>query len=160
MENIKGAPIDMTGYVIRSLTEKDLPQVVSIAEQFQNNHWTYRVFVDCLAADYLGWVITEKDKQIVRGFIICLCQGLECQLMNVGVYSNSWRGGLGKRLLKHLINHVKASKIMRIVLEVRASNIAAIQLYESCGFSQIGVRKGYYPVGNDREDALMFFLNV
>ena len=44
--------------------------------------------------------------------------------------------------------------------EVRRSNVAAISLYESLGFSRIGERKGYYPdgygaAGGDREDAVV-----
>ena len=45
-------------------------------------------------------------------------------------------------------------------LEVRPTNVRAIQLYHSFGFKEIGVRKGYYPASFGREDALVFGLDL
>jgi ribosomal-protein-alanine N-acetyltransferase len=40
-------------------------------------------------------------------------------------------------------------------LEVRSSNVSAITLYESIGFNEMGVRPGYYPAHNGRENAVL-----
>ena len=40
-------------------------------------------------------------------------------------------------------------------LEVRPSNLAAIRLYQSMGFEQIGIRRGYYQAPDGREDAIV-----
>jgi ribosomal-protein-alanine N-acetyltransferase len=42
-----------------------------------------------------------------------------------------------------------------LFLEVRPSNTHAIGLYESAGFNEFSVRKGYYPAANGREDAIL-----
>jgi ribosomal-protein-alanine N-acetyltransferase len=42
-----------------------------------------------------------------------------------------------------------------VFLEVRPSNTAAIRLYQSCGFQQIGLRRGYYQAAGAREDAVV-----
>jgi len=42
------------------------------------------------------------------------------------------------------------------MLEVRPSNIRAINCYSSAGFNEIGCRKDYYPAPNGKEDALLF----
>ena len=43
-------------------------------------------------------------------------------------------------------------------LEVRPSNTAAIRLYQSLGFQQVGVRRGYYQAVGGREDAAVLRL--
>jgi ribosomal protein S18 acetylase RimI-like enzyme len=43
-----------------------------------------------------------------------------------------------------------------MLLEVRAANEPAIAFYRRAGFSQIGLRRGYYPATIGREDALVF----
>lgn len=40
-------------------------------------------------------------------------------------------------------------------LEVRASNAAAIALYESLGFNEATIRRNYYPTTDGREDAII-----
>ena len=43
-----------------------------------------------------------------------------------------------------------------VLLEVRRSNRAGIELYQSEGFHELGVRKDYYPASKGREDAIIF----
>jgi ribosomal-protein-alanine N-acetyltransferase len=54
-------------------------------------------------------------------------------------------------------------KIPRIILEVRPSNVSALNLYEGLGYEQIGMRKNYYPVdpaSGLREDACVFAKSI
>lgn len=141
---------------IRPLCETDVEVVVEIAHQSQQNSWSYDVFKDCMKADYANYVL-ESDGVVV-GFWVALLQGLECQLMNIGVAKACRRRGYGAQLLDHLLRHCKSSCCRRIILEVRASNTPAIQLYQSRGFREIGIRKRYYPTQGGREDAVVYFL--
>jgi ribosomal-protein-alanine N-acetyltransferase len=43
----------------------------------------------------------------------------------------------------------------RVFLEVRPSNAAARGLYAAAGFAEAGVRRGYYPAREGREDAVV-----
>ena len=52
----------------------------------------------------------------------------------------------------------RAAGISEAFLEVRPSNIAAIRLYQSLGFEQIGIRRGYYQAVDGREDAIVLKL--
>ena len=54
------------------------------------------------------------------------------------------------------MQQAKSKQAEMMLLEVRGSNHNAIALYESQGFNEIGVRKGYYPAPNGKEDAIMF----
>jgi Acetyltransferases len=62
-------------------------------------------------------------------------------------------------MLENLID-VARGRAETVFLEVRPSNTAAIALYEDVGFNEIGVRKGYYPAENGREDAIMLALTL
>ena len=62
-------------------------------------------------------------------------------------------------MLEHLIQ-VARGRAETVFLEVRPSNTWAIALYEDMGFNEIGIRKGYYPAENGREDAIMLALQL
>lgn len=56
-----------------------------------------------------------------------------------------------QKAVKTVIRRGKKQNLHSIYLEVRASNIAAVTLYEHAGFKEVGQRKNYYD--NPREDA-------
>jgi ribosomal-protein-alanine N-acetyltransferase len=61
--------------------------------------------------------------------------------------------GVGKRLLKTMVQKLQEKNLQWLTLEVRPSNAPALKLYESFGFRQVGRRPNYYK--NPREDALL-----
>lgn len=75
----------------------------------------------------------------------------EAHVINVAVAPQERRHGIGRALVAHLLDHAKANGIVKLLLEVRASNAAAIGLYEKAGFTRFNVRERYY---NDGEDAV------
>ena len=74
-------------------------------------------------------------------------------MMNVAVHPDFRRQGIAEALVNGLVEHLKTMGSHCLTLEVRASNVPAISLYEKLGFSEIGRRKNYYR--NPREDALI-----
>ena len=75
----------------------------------------------------------------------------ELQLLNVAVAIPARRRGIGRALVQDLIAYARAHGVVRILLDVRASNAAAIALYEQLGFTRFNVRERYYA---DDEDAI------
>ena len=67
------------------------------------------------------------------------------------------RHGIGRSLMIDLLERSRQRGALCATLEVRASNIAAIRLYEGLGFVSAGLRKAYYP--NNREDAVIMWLH-
>jgi ribosomal-protein-alanine N-acetyltransferase len=61
--------------------------------------------------------------------------------------------GVGKRLLKTMVQKLQEKNLQWLTLEVRPSNAPALKLYEAFGFRQVGRRPNYYK--NPREDALL-----
>ncbi|SUI39436.1 ribosomal-protein-alanine N-acetyltransferase [Serratia marcescens] len=65
------------------------------------------------------------------------------------------RRGFGRLLLNALIEQLESRGVVTLWLEVRASNQAAIALYEDLGFNEVTVRRNYYPSAHGREDAIV-----
>ena len=79
----------------------------------------------------------------------------EAHINNFAVHPESRRQGVGRALLAHSLSAAAAIGAPKATLEVRASNLAAVALYESGGFLRGGLRRAYYthPV----EDALILW---
>jgi ribosomal-protein-alanine N-acetyltransferase len=58
-------------------------------------------------------------------------------------------------MLRWVMSACRELGMQRMLLEVRASNLPALHLYRSEGFTEDGVRKGYYPASGGREDAIL-----
>jgi ribosomal-protein-alanine N-acetyltransferase len=99
-----------------------------------------------------------KDRGQSIGWYLAIVNGDDCELLFIYSHQNSRGQGVGKALLSDLVSRVKSSDaISAIVLEVRQSNIRAIDLYERAGFSKIMVRPHYYSNG---ENAFVYKLNI
>ena len=79
---------------------------------------------------------------------------LACWLvMNIAVHPDFRRRSIAQMLVEQLVAKLKARQSLRLMLEVRSSNMGAQSLYEKMGFTQVGLRKNYYR--NPKEDALI-----
>ncbi|GGI72146.1 ribosomal protein S18-alanine N-acetyltransferase [Shewanella gelidii] len=84
----------------------------------------------------------------------------EATLMDICVSKNAQGSGIGKRLLQDAIEHLQNKQCEVLMLEVRASNQQAINLYRGLGFEQIGVRQNYYRTHEGKEDAVLMNLEI
>ena len=76
--------------------------------------------------------------------------------MNLCIDPQMQNKGYGRRLLAKILECAREHNANCAFLEVRPSNTAAVRLYESEGFNEVGVRRGYYPARHGREDAVVF----
>lgn len=144
------------GLLLRPLHRSHLPAVAAIEAEGQAHPWRLSVFEDCLRAGYSGWVLLDGDAVIA--FAIVSMGVEEAHLLNIGVTPAWRRRGLAQRLLDHLAGFVRAGGARQLLLEVRVSNFVAISLYRRLGFAELARRPGYYPAGEQREDALIMSL--
>lgn len=142
---------------IRRMTISDLPSVAAIEKKGYQFPWGEDIFRDCLKARYECWVCEERDK--VLGYCIASIAVGEAHVLNLCVDPAEQGQGIGRKLLENLIDSARG-RAETVFLEVRPSNTVAIALYENMGFNEIGIRKGYYPAENGREDALMLALEL
>ena len=76
-------------------------------------------------------------------------------IIAIGTHRDWQRRGFGRIMLEHLIGVTERQHVEKILLEVAADNMPARQLYDSCGFFEIGCRKNYYKRGETRCDAFI-----
>ena len=139
--------------LIRDMTHADVPAVMKVENASYAFPWSEGVVRDCLRAGYVCCVVEIDD--ILIGHGIMSTGAGEAHILNICI-AEAFRGrGLGERLLDHLVEFARGLDIGEMFLEVRPSNTAAIRLYQRNGFSQIGIRRGYYQAVGGREDAVV-----
>ena len=138
---------------MRTMSYTDLKQVITLEEKAYPHPWTLGIFRDCLRIGYSAWVMT-LDKEIIGYAIVMLSTG-EAHILNICIEPDLQKKGLGRYLLRHILKKSNQTDVDMVLLEVRRSNTAAQQLYQSEGFHELGVRKAYYPAGHGREDAII-----
>ncbi|MHB0926231.1 MAG: ribosomal protein S18-alanine N-acetyltransferase [Gallionellaceae bacterium] len=140
--------------MLRTMTQDDVDVVLAIEQAVQRFPWTRGNFTDALHSGYLCCV-DETESGGIRGYAILMPTVDEAELLNIGVAAAQQRKGLGRAMLAEMLNVARGRKMKRVFLEVRSSNVAAIALYRSAGFSEAGARRGYYQGANGSEDAIV-----
>jgi len=145
---------------LRPMQNSDLSNVVAIENAVYLQHWTPRIFSNCLRVGYDSWLLEKAGCLIGYGFMSTGAG--EAHILNLCIHPIYQRQGYGQQILEHLLAIAREKKVDSVFLEVRASNIAALNLYLKIGFNQIAVRKNYYPIqhSTDREDALVLALTL
>lgn len=137
--------------LIRAMSEADLAAVVGVERGAYQFPWSEGIFRDCLRVGYVCRVV-ELAGEIIGHGVLSVGAG-EAHILNVCVREEFRCRGVGRRLMEHLLERGRVSGMTEAFLEVRPSNTAAIRLYQSMGFRQVGVRRGYYQAVGGREDA-------
>lgn len=149
--------------IIRKMTKGDVPEVYEIETKCFSLPWSQQGFYDGLKQESIFLVAEEIKpdvaggcRKVIAGYIGMYISYDEGEITNVAV-AEEFRGrGLAKELVRAMQREAGAKGVLRIVLEVRDTNDAAIAAYRSCGFQEIGIRKGFYE--QPREDArIMLF---
>ncbi len=136
----------------------DVDAVHEIESEAYEFGWTPGIFRDCLNAGHECWVL-ELDREIL-GYAVVASQVDEAHLLNLCV-SPTWQGvGHGRHLLRRMIDVARWHAAVRLLLEVRPSNEAAMYIYRQHGFEEIGRRPRYYPARHGREDAVVMALRL
>jgi len=138
---------------IREMHEDDLDRVMEIETSVYPYPWTRGIMRDCLRVNYDCFIAT-LDEEIIAHAVLSVAAG-ESHILNLAVDQVHQGQGIGRHFLAHLMDRARIKQADMLLLEVRPSNRAAIELYESSGFNEIGCRKAYYPAPNGKEDALI-----
>lgn len=151
----------------------DLDAVLTIEDISHPHPWTKGNFADSLAAGHWAYCIRPQADKMVPGtyldpavlwaYCILFPAVDELHLLNITVSPKLRQLGLGKRIMAAIEGVSAQQNIPRIILEVRPSNLSALSLYQSLGYEQIGLRKGYYPQSPEtgaREDAIVMAKSI
>lgn len=141
------------GYVMRPMCDEDVPEVVRVETLAYPFPWSEGIFLDCMRVGYCCWV-TEWAGEIAGYGVMSVAAG-ECHILNLCVHPDMRREGLGRRMLRRLLALGLTRNADTAFLEVRGSNHSAVCLYMEEGFCEVGMRRGYYPAADGREDAVI-----
>jgi len=136
------------------MSDSDLQQVYEIERQCFTAPWSIDSFRYELSNKMTILLVASLNEHII-GYV-CLRTIVDVtHLLNIAVLPRFRRHGIGSGLLERAIEELKCSQhgSRFLTLEVRESNLAAINLYKKFGFGVIGRRKGYYHSPN--EDAIL-----
>jgi ribosomal-protein-alanine N-acetyltransferase len=153
MAVVRQEAISMPELDIRAMQEADIVPVLRIERDSYAFPWTEGIFRDCLRVKYICRVAEIGELAVGYG-ILSVAAG-EAHLLNLCVGERYRCRGIGRRLLAHLLRAAGDAGAREAFLEARPSNSSAIRLYQSLGFSQIGMRRGYYQAADGREDAIV-----
>jgi ribosomal-protein-alanine N-acetyltransferase len=142
----------------RRMTAADLDAVVAIEEAIYPHPWTRGNFSDSLAAGYECWIVECGGE--IAGYCVAAIAAGEAHLLNLSVAGSWQRRGIGREVLGVVLESARRAGAARIFLEVRPSNEVARTLYTAAGFKVVGIRRGYYPAGEEREDAIVLQLEL
>lgn len=141
---------------ISLLTGSDLDRAFALEQRAHAFPWSLKTLASSLGERYLNFRLDVEDD--MAAFAITHVVLDEATLFNIAVDPAYQRRGLGRQLLEHLIRELEQRDVFTLWLEVRASNTAAIALYESLGFNEATIRHNYYPTADGREDAIIMAL--
>ncbi len=144
---------------LKSLTSEDLSAILELDQACFGGLWTlegYQRELDSPNSDLLGIFAPHSSKTLLG--MGCFWSILEeAHITIVAVHPQYQRQGLGQALIYALLKTASDRNLERATLEVRASNEAAISLYQKFGFKTAGRRRRYYQ--DNGEDALILWLS-
>lgn len=143
---------------IQSVSLEDIPTIEEIEKHcFPYDYWNEKSFeyainhIEDMSYRYIFLKATNEDNQIM-GYIIATLVAEDCEIHNVAVDIPFRRNHIAERLFKQLENEIFGI-VSNIYLEVRKSNISALNLYKKLDFQIVGERKNYYDY--PRENAIL-----
>ncbi len=127
---------------IRPATARDLTVVASIEREVFTDWWSRVDFEAYLRWPAASFFVADCDG--VCGYVLARVSGKHGGVDNVAVAPASQRRGIGRALLEYALTAIGREGASTVRLEVRASNHAAIALYQNLGFEETGRLTKYY----------------
>jgi [ribosomal protein S18]-alanine N-acetyltransferase len=137
---------------LRTMTSADLDAVLVLEHSlFGAEAWSREMLEGELAEQPRSrYYLVADDDGVITGYAGLLVAANQADVVTLAVAADRWGQGAGSALLEALLAEAARRSCTEVFLEVRADNTRAQRLYRRYGFTQIGIRKGYYqPSGAD-----------
>lgn len=142
--------------ILREISAFDVPAIASIERDCFTLPWLEKDVLDVFnRADFCG-LVAQIDGQTV-GYLLGLTLFENAEVLRVAVRDDFRGKKIGGSILDHFFELVQARGAQKVFLEVRASNLPALRLYESRAFTRGRVREKYYENG---ESAIEMFKDL
>ena len=133
-----------------------LEEAYKIECEVNPSPWKYETFLSSFEVGHKG-LICKHNSEII-GFIIFSPINPEAHILSISVIKKIQSKGVGTLLLRSMLDQCKAMNYKKIFLEVRKSNLQAINFYQKFGFIKDAIRDNYYT--DNSEDALLMSLSI
>lgn len=145
----------MNNFTICDMDIQHVDGVVTIENLSFKTPWTREALVYDITQNRCAKyrVILMDERVVAYGGMWVMLD--EAHITNIAVHPEFRGMGFGNEIMKDIINCAINSGVKDMTLEVRASNIAAINLYNKFGFQEVAIRRGYYQDTN--EDAIIMW---
>ena len=142
---------------LRAMGVLHLDAVMAIEAVAYEFPWSRGNFIDSLASGYPAQVLFNAQGRVLGYFVAMLGVG-EWHLLNITVAPGCQGQGHGRFMLDRMVALCREQQAASLWLEVRQSNRRARAVYARYGFTAVGIRRGYYPAAQGREDAAVMRL--
>lgn len=147
---------------IRPATTEDIPALIAVERAcITAAHWSVDQYRDAFRVEQGSrrlLLAAHSEDGLLVGFLVAQNVASDWELENIVVTLTEQGKGIGRSLLRNLVDAARQGGGHSIFLEVRKSNEAARRFYERSGFRQAGLRRGYY--SSPCEDAILYQLNL
>lgn len=142
---------------IRGMKKDDIDQIIEIEKRCFSLPWSRDAFANELKNDLAYYQCAELGGKIV-GYMGMWKVIDECHITNVAVLPEYRQQNIASMLIEKMVDICVCSEIVAMTLEVRESNIPAINLYKKFGFVSAGKRPRYYQM--PLEDAIIMWKKI
>ena len=139
----------------RYAENKDVSDILSLDDENFSNNFDEKFYLEYIKNQRV--IVAENQKNIV-GYILFNQILDEAEIYKIVVSKNFRKKQIAFKIMEFLLNELKKNNVKKIFLEVRKSNIPAINLYKKCGFIEIREIVDYYT--NPKEDGIMMLKEV
>ncbi len=132
---------------LREMSKADMAAIIALErELFPEDAWTPEMF----AAEFAQpparrlYLVAEQGNALIGYAGMMFTGGSQADVVTLAVTPARWREGTGTALLTALVDEAEKRGYEEVLLEVREDNPRARRLYLRHGFTEIGIRRGYY----------------
>ena len=131
--------------------------VAEMEHQIFPDKWSERAVLDTLENEQTICLTAEKAGRLI-GYLFAYVAADETDIARVAVLKESRKQGVGSELMKELKKVGQEQELKKLLLDVRRSNTAARAFYKKHGFTEDGVRPGFYE--KPEEDAVLMSCEI
>ena len=142
----------MNNIIFDNLKHNHLDSLCELEKMCFSIPWTRTMFEGDVT-NHTAYYVLALDGSKVVGYCGLYKVLDESDITNIAVHPDYRRQGLASQLMNHIFDYCHKCNLGSVTLEVRESNLNAINLYKKHGFHIVGKRKNYY--SDTHEDAIL-----
>jgi len=150
---MKPSPEQVRQVRLREMRKADMPRILALEQQlFPEDAWTPEMFEAEFGqpASRRLYLVAEEGETLIGYAGMMFTGGPQADVVTLAVEPARWGRGTGTALLTALVDEAARRGCAEVLLEVREDNPRARRLYLRQGFTEAGIRQGYYqPSGVD-----------